>query len=401
MIAEESISEERRLEIRRALKSFKIKMMRNMPFFGDIMMRLPVVEDESIPTACTNGIRIRYNPVFFDTLTEGQCNYVMLHEVMHVLLLHSVRRGPRKPHLWNIACDFMVNDILDCMTNDIVNFNIPFQRPEKGCFNASLMHYRSAESVYARLIKENKGKEGIRYYTTLVIARPEDLEDNDEQDAETIEIIVYNLLENAKKYILRGKEHYIPEEIWELNLTESKRLPWNKLLIDHLVEREDEESSYTTPERKYIHMDMIIPGCGRLDDELGEIWAFIDCSGSIEADEMNQFITQLCRIAKEYHCSYNIAFWDVQVSDVYRNIRTADQILKCIPRSSGGTDINCVYSYLEDNKIKPELMLILTDGYFGELISNTGDLKKRTILVLSDSNCRIGKDNEIGRITTL
>ena len=397
----ETLSEERRLEISRGLKSFKVKMMRSMPFFGDIMMRLPVVVDDDIPTACTNGRIIRYSPIFFNTLTEGQRNYVMLHEVMHVLLLHTVRRGSRRPFMWNIACDFMVNDMLDLMSYDIRDLNIPFERPEKGCFNNSFIRNRSAESVYAQLVKENKEQSEIRYCSALVTARPEDLEESDEQDADAIEVFVGKLLQNAKKYAERGKDHYIPRELLELKLTESRRLPWNKLLIDHLREREDEESSYMTPERKYIHMDMIIPGCGKLDDELGEIWAFIDSSGSITDNDMNQFVTQLCRIANEFHGSFNIAFWDVSVSDVYRNISTADQILKCIPRSTGGTNINCIYSYLEENRIKPELMLILTDGYFGELILKPGRLKKQTILVLSDEGCGIEKDNCIGRTATL
>ena len=109
----ETLPEEERLAISQGLKRFKMDMLKMLPFYGDVLMRLPVIEDDDIPTACTNGLRILYSPVFFSGLTQGQRNYVLMHEVLHVLLFHCTRRGPRRPDLWNIACDHMVNAMLD------------------------------------------------------------------------------------------------------------------------------------------------------------------------------------------------------------------------------------------------------------------------------------------------
>ena len=40
------------------------------PFFGTLALRLKPIPDESIPTACTNGEFIKYNPKWFLKLRE-------------------------------------------------------------------------------------------------------------------------------------------------------------------------------------------------------------------------------------------------------------------------------------------------------------------------------------------
>ncbi len=117
---------------------------------------------------------------------------------------------------------------------------------------------------------------------------------------------------------------------------------------------------------------------------------------------MQNFIKQLYHITKDFGCIMNIVYWDTQVHDIYKDISKPEDVIKALPKHSGGTDINCVYRWIRDNKLKPDVMLILTDGYFGML--NQSDfvptLKKNTILVLS-SAYRTSDMDMIGRIAEL
>ena len=45
----------------------------------------------------TNGIVLRYNPVFVDTLNAATLAGVLAHEVMHPALKHHTRRAKRDP----------------------------------------------------------------------------------------------------------------------------------------------------------------------------------------------------------------------------------------------------------------------------------------------------------------
>ncbi|MCR5147942.1 MAG: VWA-like domain-containing protein [Eubacterium sp.] len=398
------ISDAKLDEIRKGLQVFKVGMLRGMPFYGQFLLRLKVIEDYNVKTACTNGKCIRYNPAFMAEFNEGERNYILMHEMLHVIFLHWKRVGGRDPLIWNIAADWIVNDAIDKMKWN-VRGKVKLERPEKGCFIDELSNGDYTEKLYESLInrfKERSSDGNVIWKGNELVQRVSDLEAPDtlsEMEGELCAGELRKLLKDSvKKYGLEGSS-YIPREL--LEAVASKKLPWHKLLYDFLQLREDEESSYYTPERKYIHMELIVPGLNRIEDELGEIWAFVDTSGSISGDELSQFMTQLYRISAEFNCVFNIAFWDTSVTDVYKNIRCKDKIMDCMANHSGGTDVNCVYDYIEKNNIKPEVMIILTDGYFGALKKPAGRLREKTILVVTENGAAFDDKNDIGRLARL
>ena len=90
-------------------------------------------------------------------------------------------------------------------------------------------------------------------------------------------------------------------------------------------------------------------------------------------------------------------------SDVYKKILSEKDIMKCVPRHSGGTNINCIYNWMSENKVKPNVMLILTDGYFGQLSTPkfNHNYAKKTILVLSSNIAVDDNIRKVGKIAKL
>ena len=390
------------------IQQFKIRMLRKMPFYGDIIARLPFVEDESIPTAATDGAKIMYNPHFLNQYSEAQRNFILMHEVLHVLLLHCSRCKDRDPWIYNIAANYIVNDMLvGCMSQ----FLIPLEMPEDALY-ASLERDETVENLYGKILADNQHR--MNNGKTLILRKtyrsaeykpqehpvppaesgkvggdlmPAALSDlQQELQAQEIRKLISQALRSAK---LRGDTGHIniPGQI--LQIVETKRLNWKSLLKNMLTDVQSEESSYATPERKYLHMDMILPGHGETAETLEDVWAFVDCSGSISHDEAEAFLSQLYRILKEFHCTMHVAYWDTAVGNVYRNITSKEELLKAIPMHSGGTDINCIYRWIRKNRVKPDCMLVLTDGYFGNLNENNCRLRWKTIVVLSKDSARI------------
>ncbi|MBR1470355.1 MAG: hypothetical protein IJ600_01780 [Lachnospiraceae bacterium] len=401
-------------EVAQSLQRFKMHLLRRAPFYGDILLRVRIREDGSIRTAATDGREIRYNPSFFASLNEKQRGYVLLHELLHMLLMHWKRRSSRDAQLWNVACDLVVNTIADRLQNRWNGLEI--ERPPQGCFVDSSYVERSAEEYYRQLVKDNPDAGKVKYYLLdlgelrgygfkNIKKQPkldQDLICTEEKDTEgsDAEMRIRELLCGAAKYARSAAgSYYIPGQM--LMMTASKRLPWNVLLQEYLQETVEEEASYLTPERKYIHMDLIIPGIGTKDEILTDIWAFVDTSGSIDEDSLNQFLTQLYRISKEFHAIMHIAYWDTRVTDVYRNIRRKEEILRCRPTHTGGTDVNCVYAYLREEKIDPGVLLILTDGYFGRAEAVKASLRKKTILVIAEDGAQGAEIEALGRIARL
>jgi len=65
------------------IRKARTALLLDHPFFGSLLFRLKGEECRSIPTMATNGVVLRYNPVFVDTLNAATLAGVLAHEVMH------------------------------------------------------------------------------------------------------------------------------------------------------------------------------------------------------------------------------------------------------------------------------------------------------------------------------
>lgn len=368
------------------LREFIKRMLIQQPFYGDILLRLPIVRDDTIPTACTDGRTIRWSGRFFRGLTPEQRHYVLMHEVFHTLLRHPRRLRDRQPQLWNVAADIVVNSYCDRLATSLRNVpGLGLTRPSSGIFRR-ISYSETAENLYGRLLAENegfkKGDRAIRLRADYVSAgkgKPEmvRLPDMDlvggaadsavlsPDEEEALEAALTSLIREAASLGRgAGGSTFIPDIL--LQLKKTKPLDWRRLLREFLNDVQSDDTSYATPERKYLHMDMILPGHGLQEGgDLDSVWAFVDSSGSIGRDALEEFLTQLYAIVKEFQCVMNIAYWDTEVTDVYEKLRSTKKVQEAQPHHSGGTDINCVYRYVQSRRLKPVVCLILTDGYFG------------------------------------
>lgn len=83
------------------------------PFFATILFRFPLQATDIVPLAAvTPRGTILYNPKAIEKLSVDQIVFLLCHEVMHVALSHSLRRGKRDHIIFNIACDAVINETL-------------------------------------------------------------------------------------------------------------------------------------------------------------------------------------------------------------------------------------------------------------------------------------------------
>ena len=101
---------QKRLE--KKLKKAKAQLILDYPFIGNIAFTLETMWDTSIPTACTDGEVIKFNPQFVDDMSDDEFKFLLAHECMHPMLEHCFRRGNKDPYRWNQAGDYVINQIL-------------------------------------------------------------------------------------------------------------------------------------------------------------------------------------------------------------------------------------------------------------------------------------------------
>ena len=142
-----------------------IYISNNYGFFADLLFKLKIVEAKpgaGIKTMATDYKSIAYWPPFVHKLSDAECAWVLLHEVLHCANFHNMRRGNRnaivisidpetgqkqKHTLWNYAADYSINLQLE----DLVGTHI--KRPDLACFDKKYEDM-SAEKIYELLQKE-------------------------------------------------------------------------------------------------------------------------------------------------------------------------------------------------------------------------------------------------------
>ena len=128
----------------------RTELVLKYPFFGKLALGLEIIESDKFDTMATDGQRIYYNPEWTKSITHQERVGVIAHEILHVVYKHHLRRGKRDAYYWNVAGDYVINDIL---------LEDGFILPEGGLHNSEYASMQT-EKVYDLVYQESKDDSG-------------------------------------------------------------------------------------------------------------------------------------------------------------------------------------------------------------------------------------------------
>jgi predicted metal-dependent peptidase len=126
-------------------------------------------------------------------------------------------------------------------------------------------------------------------------------------------------------------------------------------------------STWKKPNRRYISHNVYMPS--GVSEQVGDLVLAIDTSGSTFAPGvLPAFLSEakaICDTVKPERV--HIIYWDTKVCGVetYTHEQQASMIHSTRPKGGGGTTVEVVPAYLAENNIKPQAVVVLTDGYLG------------------------------------
>jgi predicted metal-dependent peptidase len=140
-------------------------------------------------------------------------------------------------------------------------------------------------------------------------------------------------------------------------------MDWRSILQQQIQSTVSNDYSWMRPNRKSWHLSANLPG-NKLQDTI-DICVSIDMSGSITNDQALDFISEIKGIMEEYQTfqikvwCFDTAVYNEQDFDQY-NISDFD---KYQPIGGGGTDFTVNWSYMKEQDIIPQKLIIFTDGF--------------------------------------
>jgi predicted metal-dependent peptidase len=142
---------------------------------------------------------------------------------------------------------------------------------------------------------------------------------------------------------------------------------WREVLREYVksICSGKDASSWRKVNRRFLSSDTYMPTL--VSERVGHLAIGVDTSGSI-GDVLTKFLSEVKAIAEEVSPDkVDLLYWDGEVAghEEYDSSTVANIVNSTKPRGGGGTSPSCVSTYLKAKSIKPECIIMLTDGYVG------------------------------------
>ena len=326
-----------------ALSKAKIYLMAkpDSVFFTHVCFSLKHVWNDKIKTADTNGVEVRYNPKFFMALSQEERVFLLLHETLHVALLHNVRLQKRDHAKWNVAADYVINLVLT---------ERGYKMPSMGLLDSQYKGM-TTEEVYALLPDQD----------------PEEIDMDirpGEKSDEDIQSDVADILIRASVAAKMAGESpgLMPGEIQIfLDGLLNPKLSWKQILQKYLYAQAKNDYSFRKPNRRFFPKH-ILPSL--FSEKLMDLAIAVDTSGSVSDTDFHVFISEVASIFKMMKPEkITLIQFDTHIKGI-EEIHNFQELKKVKFIGRGGTVITPVIAWANENK--PGLLLVFSDGYFNK-----------------------------------
>jgi len=367
-----------------------------------------VVDDPSVPTACTNGRDEFYGREFVSKLNDAELRFLVLHEVYHKLFRHLTtwkHLYMQDAYLANVSCDYVINlKIVDDNYED--GFATMTGELAKGCYDRKYVGMDTAQ-VYNLLRKDQPqgGGQGGG------VGNPEDGDGTPEDGSGSLpngqEPFDAHDWEGAQEMTADEKRDLareIDEAVRQGALVAGKmgsggdrdleallepQVDWREVLRE-FVQTTCTGSDYSTwrkPKRRLLGQGIYMPST--YSEQVGELVVAIDTSGSIQQPEVTAFLSEVKAICDMVHPDkVRLLYWDTQVcgDETYDTHELETLIQSTKIKGGGGTDVDCVTEYIREESINAQAAIVLTDG---ELYSGWGQWTMPVLWCVIDNKHKV------------
>ncbi len=398
------LSEDKKKEYMKRLLMSRMRILCNNGFYGLLLMHMIYSIDENCETAATDGRRIFFGPKFLDEINDNELDFVMMHEILHVVLQHCLRQGDRDNEQFNIACDIVVNsNILLSENNNISAITLRKYGTSMHLAPDGKEGYEyTAEQVYAMLPPPPpNGKPKPALTGTLGEDNDDDDQDGDakgsalgrakkkqgknkdtkavwddhtrwgmDEEDETLRDVWVKRFEDACEAISirdpSNQRGLLP--LFAQRLFKELKKPqtdWRMILND-FVQEEIVDYSFTPPDRRFDESPFFLPDFNEKDDFVEDILFMIDTSGSMSDDMITAAYSEVKGAIDQFDGKLKgwLGFFDAAIVEPKPFTNEAEfRIIK--PAGGGGTDFQIIFEYVQKHMRDkfPASIIILTDGF--------------------------------------
>lgn len=340
------------------IQDVMVNLLLKQPFYGYAAAAVTPVESKEIPTISMSAIpspKLIYNREWYEGLKDEHAVGVIIHELLHLILLHPVRRNGRDYGLWTIACDMAVNEHVDrkLLPDDSVTVEkIADEIREK------IPGQKSAEYYY-EVLSENEEKlsfVGRDHELRIVLNSGQELKANNSMEGDSSEVNRNAFICNISELIRQSKsECEVPGTVAGFidEIYRPYEINWRNVLKRFLTGKGKvlKRKTFKKESKRFENM----PGSKR-STGIKALLA-LDESGSISDKQTAKFYNELLQIKNITGASLSVTRFDTECTQpvpIESYIRKKERV------KNGGTDFRPVFELADRMGI--HLLIVFTDG---------------------------------------
>ena len=410
-------------KIIKRLQTARIALMKKQPFYAVLLLHMQFSLDSMCETLYTDGERIAFCPDFLESLSDGELEFVLMHEILHVALNHCNRK--MKDYDFDdfgTACDIIVNsNILFSCNNDLSAITLKeYGESMHIAPDGKEGYYHTVEEVY-RMIQKirvsqggkskkkgpgsgdgEKGSKRKERGSDGKDGEPLD-EETDEKSEELSDIVRkdggfddHTFWEEDEE---SGETASDVQELWIQRMIEAAQIAeqiqerekgsrscgkipsgacrvigeytrpqtdW-RTVLDMFVQEEITDYSFNPPDRRFQDSPFLLPDYNEKEDSVKDILFMIDTSGSMSGKMITQAYSEIKGAIEQFdgHLSGWLGFFDAQVVPA-KPFESEEEFRIIRAEGGGGTSFHCIFEYVQNelkHDFEPVSIVILTDGY--------------------------------------
>lgn len=302
-------------------------LLQKEPYFAHFMLNSRIIFDrfgvETAGAATRNGTCLLiFNTEFFTNLTKSERVSIIKHEILHLLLGHTLRGKEKKQNhkLFNIALDCAINQYIDDLPEGCISLKSVSEMVEENLepFQTGEYYYRKmydkAEKVY------DSGLDTVDDHELNIPG-----EESDAEAEASVKATASKALADSKGNISADIAKIVGD------LSSPQKINWKSILRNFIAKARacDTKATRTKPHRRF---DLDAPG--RKKKRKLTLGVCIDTSGSISDEKYALFINEIKSVMQATDSIY-IVQADSDVKNVTKLTKKTE--LSMERRGYGGT----------------------------------------------------------------
>lgn len=359
------LSESKINEYMHRILAARTRLLCTNGFYGLLLMHMKFALDDTIDTAATDGEKTYFSPRFLNNINDKELDFVLMHEVLHVVLQHCSRYEGRDKFLFNIACDIVVNSNI-LHSNGMDEKSITLKKYGVSIHiapNGKEGYLYTAEQVYKMLVSKCKELLG-----DIVLWDNHNGWGKHPETSRVYEEWIQHFKDTCESIGARNGQVDINVPLFvERVLDELKnpQIDW-RILLNDFIQEDPCDYSFFPPDKRFSNNPFVLPDFNEYIESVKNILFLVDTSGSIQTDELTMAYSEIKGAIEQFNNRLHgkLAFFDSDVKEPIRDFEDVESLLKIKPIGGGGTSFHVIFKYIKEKMIDdlPSMIVILTDG---------------------------------------